>query len=513
MSDFRRREFSRRGFLQLGALAAAPPAARPNILFLMADQFRYDCLGANGNRLIRTPNLDRLAAQSANFSNAFVQSPVCVPSRISWFTGRYPHSHRNRVNYTPCDPREVLLQKRLQDAGYRTGSVGKLHLTPGTAEHARSTGFDVVQMEDGISRTDINSDYVKWRKENDPRSAISYLATVKNPGPGVNPYRGEIEYRYTPTAWVGEKTREILRDFTASGSSGRPFFLYSSFFKPHAPHTVSPPYDSMFNGVDIPLPPVTTLDQIHALPKPVQAMILRGKPEYGLDRTRLEWIYRSYYGGIAMVDYEMGLILDQLEKSGLAQNTIVVFSTDHGDQLLEHGLEGKNVFFEGSEHIPFLVKFPGRVRARRYTELMETVDLVPSLLEFAGLSVPQNCQGRSFVPLVSGSGYTPREIVFAENIIPEVITGGGMEMPFVPGKGVGEIRHPDSKMARTARWKLNHYPGNGGELYDLANDPGETRNLYADPAHAGVVADLRRQMLDWMITADETEQIAPRWLI
>src|ERR1700685_1078054 len=123
-------DFSRRGFLQLGGLAAAPPAQRPNILFLMADQFRYDGLGANGNRLVKTPNLDKLAAQSANFANAFVQSPVCVPSRISWFTGRYPHSHRNRVNYTPCDPSEVLLQRRLHDIGYQTASVGKLHYFP-----------------------------------------------------------------------------------------------------------------------------------------------------------------------------------------------------------------------------------------------------------------------------------------------------------------------------------------------------------------------------------------------
>src|ERR1700681_1025262 len=201
-------ELSRRGFLELtGAAAAAAPSTRPNILFLMADQFRYDCLGANGNRLVRTPNLDRLAAQSANFANAFVQAPVCVPSRISFFTGRYPHCHRNRVNYTPCDPRETLLQKRLQAAGYRTGSVGKLHLSPPTAEHARSTGFDVVQLDDGISRVDPHSDYVKWRNANDPKAGISYNATVKNPASGANPFRGEIEYRHTPTAWVGEKTR------------------------------------------------------------------------------------------------------------------------------------------------------------------------------------------------------------------------------------------------------------------------------------------------------------------
>ncbi len=495
----------------MSGAAAAAPSQRPNILFIMADQFRFDCLGVNGNSIVRTPNLDRLAAQSANFSNAFVQAPVCVPSRISFFTGRYPHSHRNRVNYTPCDPRETLLQKRLQDAGYRTGSVGKLHLSPPTAAHARSTGFDQVQLDDGISRTDAYSDYVVWRKANDPKAAISYNAAVKNPRSGENPFRAEIDYRYTPTAWAGERTREMLREFT---SSGKPFFLYSSFFKPHAPHTVPAPYDSMYSDADIPLPRQVTLEQIRALPKPVQALILRGRPEYAMDRRRLLWTYRSYYAGVSMVDHEVGLILDELERSGAAQNTIVVFSTDHGDQLLEHGLEGKNLFFEASVHIPLLVKFPGRARAAKYQELVETVDLLPTLLDFAGVPIPANCQGRSLAQLLGGGGWSPREAVFAENIIPEVITGGGgIDMPYVPGQGVGGIRHPDSKMVRTSRWKLNYYPGNGGELYDLANDPGEYSNLYADQAHAEVAHELLQRILDWMITADETEQIAPRWLI
>ena len=144
---------SRRGFLQAssaGALAAAAPAGRPNVLFIMSDQLRYDCVGANGNPIVKTPNMDRLAAESANFTHTFVQAPVCVPSRISYFTGRYPHSHKNRVNYTPCDPREVFFYRLLKQAGYRTGSVGKLHFHPPTAEHARSTGFDVVQLDDGV---------------------------------------------------------------------------------------------------------------------------------------------------------------------------------------------------------------------------------------------------------------------------------------------------------------------------------------------------------------------------
>lgn len=145
---------TRREVLLAPSALAAQPGKKPNIVLIIADQLRYDCVGANGNRLIRTPNIDRLAAQSANFTSAYVQSPVCVPSRMSILTGRYAHSHRNRVNYTPCDRSEVFLQRMLSDAGYQTGSAGKLHYYPPTNEHARSTGFDSVQLDDGVPATD-----------------------------------------------------------------------------------------------------------------------------------------------------------------------------------------------------------------------------------------------------------------------------------------------------------------------------------------------------------------------
>ncbi len=494
-------DLTRRGFLQVGAAAAtAEPARRPNVLFIMADQFRAHCLGANGNRIIRAPHLDRLAAQSANFTHTFVQAPVCVPSRISFFTGRYPHSHKNRVNYTPCDPREVLLPKLFQQAGYQTGSVGKLHLHPPTADHARSAGFDRVLLDDGAPFRDSYSDYVKWRREHDPKASVPYNAVTRDRKPGANPFRAQIDYEYTPTAWTGDKSCEMLRDLAASG---QPFFLFASFFKPHSPHVVPVPFDAMYSDVEIPLPRSVTLDDIHRLPLPVQKQILRGKPEYGMDRAHLEWIYRSYYGGISMVDREVGRILNELERTGQARNTIVIFTSDHGDQLLEHGLQGKNVFFESSVRVPLLVRFPDRLPAARHPELIETIDVMPSLLGFCGLPIPGNCQGQPFAP---------REAVFAENIIPEVITGGQLDLPFTPGQGVGGIRHPDGKMVRTRRWKLNYYPGGLGELYDLENDPEEFRNLYNDPTCQKVVHELKGRILDWQITADENDQIAPRWV-
>ena len=482
-----------------------------NILFLMTDQQRFDGLGANGNRFIQTPNLDRLASESANFQNAFVQSPVCVPSRVTWFTGRYPHSHRNRVNYTPLDRRETLMQKRFQQAGYRTGAVGKLHLHPPTAEHARTTGFDRVLIHDS-GRADRHSAYLRWRAQNDPQAGSHYNAVAKDIPAGKNPFRSALADRYTETTWVGEQARAMLREFTAGD---RPFFFYCSFFKPHSPYTIPEAFASMYDGFEIPLPRKSSIQEIERLPAPVRKQILRGKSEYDTDRGRLQWIYRSYYGAISQIDREVGLILKELESSSKARDTIVVFSTDHGDQLLEHGLFGKNVFFEASVHIPFLVRLPGRIRAARYTELIEAADLAPTLFDFCGIETPPDCQGRSFRNLVeTGRGsYEPREFVVAENIIPEVITSGALDLPYERGKGVGGILHPDAKMIRTRRWKLDYYVGHGGDLYDLEHDPAEERNLYDDPAHRPARDLLQTAPLDWLITADEPEQIAPRWLV
>src|SRR4051812_16058361 len=165
------------------ALSADTPR-RPNILFIMTDQQRWDCIAANGNSLIQTPSMDRLAARGANFTHAFVSAPVCVPSRISFFTGRYAHSHRNRVNYTPLDPSETLLQARLKAAGYRTASIGKLHYTPPTPEEAQRTGFGIVELHDSVSFTDPWSDYVKWRQQHDPKKNVGYHSVAKDIEPG-----------------------------------------------------------------------------------------------------------------------------------------------------------------------------------------------------------------------------------------------------------------------------------------------------------------------------------------
>jgi len=510
-----------------GAPAPERPEARPgspNILLIMTDQQRYDCVGANGNPVINTPHLDRLAAESANFSHCFAQSPVCTPSRACFFTGRYAHAHKNRVNYTKLPASETLFPKLLQAAGYRTGIAGKSHLYydyPPTADEARRTGFDDVQLHDGARSVDAWSDYVAWRNANDPRADIYYRQTVRDTPelkatltPGDNPYRTVIDAEFTDTAWTGMRTREQL---AAYARSGEPFFFFSSYWKPHSPFEVPAPYDSMYSDVAIPLPRRETRERIEGMPPHLERMILRSEyrgraPEFEMDREELQWIYRSYYGSITHIDDEVGATLKALEDLGLADNTIVIFVSDHGDQMLEHGMMGKNVFFEGSVRVPFMIRYPGHIRPGARDELVETIDLLPTLFDFCGLETPYGAHGRSLVPLVTDSGgdYAARDFVFSENVMPEVFAG---IHNFEKGRGVFGVRHPDGKMVRTRRWKYNYYPPGHEELYDLEKDPGEFTNLAGDPAHRATCDELRGRMLDWLITAAETDQIAEKWLV
>jgi arylsulfatase A-like enzyme len=496
----------------------------PNILFIMTDQQRYDGVGVNGRPGIHTPHLDRLAGKSANFSAAYVQAPVCTPSRACFFTGRYAHAHKNRVNYTELDERETLLPGYLQAAGYRTALVGKTHLYykyPPTKEEALRSGYDFVDLHDGVSNTDPFSDYAKWRTENDPLKNVHYRTLAKDVpelksglSADDNPFRAAIDRQYSDTAWTGRRTCERIRQFA---KSDKPFFLFSSFWKPHSPYEVHVPFDSLYNDVRFDLPLQETRERILSLPPHVSSVVLRNefrqrKAPYDMDREQLQWLYRSYYGTISHLDEEIGRILSTLDESGLAENTMIIFTSDHGDQLLEHGLMDKSVFFESSVHVPLLIGHPSRIRPGRYDDLVMSIDLLPTIFDVLGLEEPYHCHGQSLMPLIGESAkkYQPRDQVYCEHNIPEVFLN---LFNFEKSKGVMGIRHPDGKMIRSKRWKYNYYPAGYQELYDMENDPGEYQNLATDPTRKPIVDEMKERLLDWLITATETEQIAPRWLI
>jgi len=251
------------------------------------------------------------------------------------------------------------------------------------------------------------------------------------------------------------------------------------------------------------------------LPEPVRKLAYReGKKYFKTGSEEILWKYRAYYGAVSQIDHEVGLTLELLKELGLEENTLVVFCSDHGDMLYGHGLIDKNFFFDEAIHTPFMISYPGIIEPGNYNELTESTDVLSTIFELCGLEVPNDNQGRSFAGLITKSDnvskYIQREFVYAENIIPEVITNEYIDYRYKKDKGIKGIRHPDAKMIRSRKWKYNYYI-DSEELFDLENDPGETENLAYLQDYRDVVQKLRKKLLDWMITADESDQIAPGW--
>ena len=476
----------------------------------MTDQMRYDGIGHAGKNIVETPALDRLASRGVFADNFYIQAPVCVPSRMCFSTGRYAHSHKNRVNNTAINPGEIHIQEYLKREGYLTASIGKLHYYPPTRQHAVTTGFDYCLLHDGTGPQDQYSSYCDWLKSTHPDFHGRHRETIENPHADQNPFTAKISLDAFESVWVGESTRDFIINRPRKDA---PFYIFCSFFKPHEPFEVPEPYASLYNSRQFQLPKFD--ENNSSAPLPVERLRTRyngAALEY--DNETLMWIYRSYYANISLIDREVGKILDTLNGERLLDSTIVIFTSDHGDQLMEHGIMGKNVFYEGSTHVPLAISWGENLANGHRNELLESVDILPTLLDLANLEIPRHVQGRSFANLIlkdPADPYHPKEAVFAENIIPEVITGHYLDIRYEKGRGVMGIRHPDAKMIRTPEWKLSYYVGNGCELFNMIDDERERHNLYGRLGYGKICDELTRRLLDWMITADETEQVAECW--
>lgn len=516
---------------------------RPNVLFFIADQLRADHLGFGGNGTVKTPHLDALAAKSVVFDNATVANPTCMPNRASLMTGRWPSVHGTRCNGITLDPLTQTVPGSLAAAGYRTVGVGKLHhqnmgwefeahqaaeimdtdpllLDPGTGD-ARKQGFapgwDQWENRDahdqrfiglpadyyGYRHVDLvighgdrpGGHYVHWARERgvDPE-------TLGGPGKSSKQYSGWDQVYQTaipaeahPTSYVSEKAIEHLKD--AAGQD-QPFFMFVSFPDPH--HPFSPPagYSDLYDPADVPLP--LGFDQDHsASPGHVRSMMEhRGEPNPDPTMTwaATEDQYRhaaaAQYGLITMMDEHIGRILAELERQGLAEDTIIVFTSDHGDLFGDHGLMLKHfVHYRAVTNVPLLIHVPG-VQPHRTDALVSSTDLAPTLFELTGSAGFRGIQGRSLVPVLQGSAVHHREAVLVEE-----------EQPFGLEGLPGPVR---MRTVITAEGRLTRYFGTDvTELYDHRVDPGELENQAGNPAYADLENRLLRRMLEEMASLAE----------
>ncbi len=465
---------------------------RRNVLIVMADQFRSDLVGANGSPACRTPSLDRLASRGVTCSRAYTTTPLCTPARGALFTGRYPHSNGLTANtqYPECPtPRlpetEYLLFQHLAAAGYRCGYAGKWHLNVGD-ESAEAQWRGVADFFNGGQAAALHRERLGLPPREDVGKARQRtMAGDRPPMSGVAPYPEE----YHPDAGIAGQAAHLLRQYAAQGlgTPARPFSLVCSLHGPHFPIEVPEPYASLYRPEDVPYTP--SFDDT-----------FEGKPQGQRTHPWLqlaahlswpEWqrVIAHYWGYATFIDSLMGRVLDALEETGLAAQTVVLATADHGEMAGHHRMFDKGPYlYEDVMRVPFVWRAPAVIAPREgpETRLVSHVDVLPTLLELTGVSAIAQApplQGRSLVPALTSppSPDEPGGVVFAETNAADQVN---------PQR--------DTRMILVGDIKYIYRPGDVNELYDLAADPDELCNLAGDAARQDTLRQLQQKLAAWM---------------
>ncbi len=472
----------------------------PNVLFLFTDEQRADTLGAYGNDRIETPNLDRLADRATLFDRAYVTQPVCTPSRSTIMTGLYPHTSGCTANNVPLPAGAPCLPEMLPPGRYVTGYHGKWHLGD---EIFRQHGFD-----EWVSIEDMYGSHYSQARDRSARSDYHHWLAAR----GVSPARGDAFGRGQTARLPEELSRPAFLAAEASRfireNTDRPFALYVNFLEPHMPFFG--PRDGQYDPAEITLP--GNFDARIADDQPLKARLFARhyleKGHSGLPlRTEADWrrMIANYWGLCSLVDTHVGAILATLDDCGLTDDTIIVYTSDHGDMMGSHRLIAKCVMFEEAVRVPLLVKVPGQSASRRVAGPVSQIDLVPTLLDLMGAGAPDALEGASLRPELEGRRDGSDEVVIEWNGDNNGLPGlddGGRNYPdhlaetAPAGDAIAAITDPVRSIV-TADWKLNFSPLGESELYDLAADPGETTNRVRDPACAPVIADLTARLRRW----------------
>ena len=441
-------------------------AARPNVLMVSVDQWPGHLLGAAGRDDIDTPTLDRLAGAGRRFTNATSECPICIPARRSLMTGADARSHGDRT-FQPALPRPALphVADTFRDAGYQTGAVGKLHVYPPRDR----IGFEeVVSFEEGRPQLGGPDDWEMWLAERG-HAGEGYAHAMSNNGYEFRPWH--LDEAAHPTTWL---TRQMCR-MVQRRDPTRPAFWHLSYNFPHPPIVPLAAYLALYGDREM-APPVEADWSSGELP-PALARARAAWPR--LSRPQLDRVRRAFHAQCTHIDHQLRLVIGTLREHLLLDDTIVVFVSDHGDMLGDHGLYAKRLMYRGSAGVPMIVMgtkgcqrvTPGSTDARP----VGLADVMPTLLDLAGIPVPATCTGRSML------SQEPRDILYGEAL-----------------EDVGATR-----MVTDGRWKLIWYPaGNHLQLFDMSADREERHDLADDPAHAATRERLTDELLDRLYGID-----------
>lgn len=486
-----------------------------NILFIMCDQLRADYLSCYGHPRLATPHIDRLAARGTKFTRCYAQAPVCGPSRMSFYTGRYVFSHGATWNFVPLAAGERTLGDYLRAAGLRAAVAGKTHATPdvagikrlgldpdhGTGRLVAEAGFEPYARDDGIvpnhdvnERTGPYNAFLKARGYAGTNPWHDYANSGVNPDGSIASgwylrnarLAARVAETDSETAWTTDRATEFI-----SEQGERPWCLHLSYIKPHWPYIAPAPYHALFGPGDAVA--AVRHEREHEDPNPVYGAF-RGHPEnraFSRDEVRLH-VVPTYMGLVKQIDDHLGRLFSFLEQTGRMRDTLISFTSDHGDYLGDHWLGDKELFFEQSVRVPLIVYDPAAeaVRGATSNALVEAIDLLPTFLDALSQPGPDHVlEGQSLLPALRGHDGPAREAVFSE-----------LDYSFYEARrrlGVA-ARAARGVMVRTARWKLAHYDGFPPQLFDLNNDPLELEDRGADSGTTPIRQELYDLLFAWM---------------
>ncbi len=489
-----------------------------NVLFIMADQLRWDHLGCAGHPYLKTPNIDALAARGVRFANAFVNSGVCGPSRMSYYTGRYPITHGATWNRVPLSVGEVTLGEMLRGGGPHLPThlalAGKTHVMPdheglarlqleGTSELgtllARG-GFEEIDRYDGHHAPGAESGYPAFLRAHGYDSADPWsdyvISAVDAGGQVVSGWHmrhvhlpARVREEHSETAYM---TDQAIGYMQRMGS--QPWVLHLSYVKPHWPYMAPAPYHAMYTA-DQCLPVVRSAAELQGA-HPVLAAYREQEECISMQRDECIRVVRpAYQGLISQLDHHLGRLFEHMAGSGRLDDTLIVFTADHGDFLGDHWLGEKELFYDTVQKVPFIVVDPrsqaDTTRGTVEPRFVESVDLVPTVLDTLGITAPTHrLEGRSLLPLLRGEPVEGwRDAVYSE------LDYSYRHARLALGKGVHDCR---AFSLRSERWRYVYWLGEPEQLFDLQADPDEMHDLGRDASTAALREQWRTRLLDFL---------------
>jgi iduronate 2-sulfatase len=455
---------------------------RPNVLFIIADDLN-NCLGCYGEPMMQTPNIDRLAARGVRFDHAYCAFSLCGPSRNSFLTGLYPNSTGILANaqlFRQTIPSRVSLPQAFRQQGYFAARIGKLYHynvpnSIGTNGHDDPASWEVETNPAGVDRLD--------------EEPLIYSLTPGSFGGTLSWYASENPDEKHTDGLEAADAEWILE--RCAKQKDRPFFLAVGFFRPHTPYVAPKAYYDLYPREQVPVVPATVHDQKNV---PAAALMSYKNEQDKLTDDLRRQARQAYYASVSFMDAQTGRVLAALDRLGLRDNTIVVFTSDHGYHLGEHGLWQKQSLFEESARVPLIIAGPGVLRPGSVAESpVGLIDLYPTLAELAGVKPPAVMQGQSLASILQDATAVGRGWALTQ-----VVRGGGFKR-FGASPSVGDNVHRFFGYSlRTARWRFTEWDEGreGRELYDHDADPKEAANLATDDGHAAIVAELSAKLHD-----------------